>query len=118
MFHVEHCTGFTVLIVIYGHRRPLHTSETPCFSRLVAAQCDSISTTPSSPSMSQRQRTGVSALHNPPRYNPNGLAPIMVFYLGRVSCLRGASEFRCFDLILWMFTVIVLHSILLLSPPY
>src|SRR5229473_8213255 len=85
------CAYITILIVIYAHRRPLHTSETPWFSRLVAAQCDSISTTPSSPSMSQRQRTGVSALHNPPPYNPNGLAPIRVFYLGRVSCLRGAS---------------------------
>src|ERR1700704_1675915 len=50
-------------------KNPLHTSERVCelprFSRLVAVQCDSISTTPSSPSTSQRQRTGVSALHKP-----------------------------------------------------
>ena len=32
---------------------------------MVAVQCDSISTTPSSPGLSQRQRTGVSALHKP-----------------------------------------------------
>src|SRR5258708_6422338 len=37
----------------------------PWFSRLVAVQCDSISTTPSSPGLSQMQRTGVSALHKP-----------------------------------------------------
>src|SRR6266849_2892837 len=34
-------------------------------SRLVAVQCDSISTPPSSPGLSQTQRTGLSALHKP-----------------------------------------------------
>src|SRR5260370_2949403 len=52
-----------------GALRPGRVAERwdkiPWFSRLVAVQCDSISTTPSSPGLSQRQRTGVSALHKP-----------------------------------------------------
>src|SRR6266851_7433556 len=52
-----------------GALRPGRVAERwdkiPWFSRLVAVQCDSISTTPPSPGTSQRQRTGVSALHKP-----------------------------------------------------
>src|SRR5260370_12243702 len=52
-----------------GALRPGRVAERwdkiPWFSRLVAVQCDSISTTPPSPATSQRPRTGVSALHKP-----------------------------------------------------
>jgi hypothetical protein len=50
---------------LLGRVAPPNVGIHSCFSHLVAVQCDSISTTPSSPGLSQRQRTGVSALHRP-----------------------------------------------------
>jgi hypothetical protein len=76
--------------LIPGNRRSPSTGSTERLENVpsvpglfsVAVQWDSISTTPSSPGTSQRQRTGVSALHNP-------------VFISRVRCAYAVTAEHC-----------------------